>query len=162
MDEERVIEFLKSNGYKIIKLKDGLKNYKELTKYFISRASSVYKQDISYDEYTYAKTFVKQMSMNGNENDRLAISQCVYVIDTVFENFDWFPGFKFNSLKVFTINKNAWIVEKCYKKDKPMLRNNTGYTENEWIELEAEYQEAMKEDVDIKQIKQDLLNILES
>jgi hypothetical protein len=168
LDEPTAIKFLEDNDYYVYKMyniKKLPKNSVDLAKYFFSLARVVYGIDymsIKWKaEFSYSKTFIRQMSQNGNHKDKLAISQCKYVIDTVFNNLDVFEKYyKVNSLKIFAAEKSYWIVEKCFELDKEGIKGRTGYTEDEYNALYDEYEKATHIEPDKEKIKQELLKIL--
>ena len=168
LDEKTAIEFLEERDYYVYKFYDAKqlpKNSIELTKYFFSMARAKY--DIDYMsilwkvEFAYAKTFIKQMSQNGDYKDKLAISQCKYVIDSIFDNLDIFQKYyRVDSLKILAAEKSYWIIQKCYELDNQAINKRTGYTEEDWESLENAYEKATYKKPNIEKIKQELLNIL--
>ena len=168
LDEKTAIEFLEERDYYVYKFYDTTqlpKNSVQLAKYFISLARKIY--DIDYmsilwkTEFSYAKTFIKQMSQNGDYKDKQAIKQCKYVIDTVFDNLDLFGKYyRMDSLKILVAEKSYWIIEKCYELDKEGINKRTGYTEEDWSSLEREYEKQTYKKPNIEKIKQELIEIL--
>jgi len=168
LNEKMCIDFLEKHSYYVYKLYDIDKLPKdcvELTKYFFSLARIVY--DIPYEsilwkvEFAFAKTFIKQMSQDNNPKDKLAISQCKYVVDTVFNNLDLFEKYyRVDSLKIFAAEKNYWVIEKCAKLDGKGIRERTGYTQKDWDLLNREYENFTHESLDVEKIKLDLINML--
>lgn len=168
LDEKTAIAFLEDRDYYVYKMYDTKrlpKNCVDLAKYFFSIARSVY--DIDYMsilwkvEFSYAKTFIKQMSQNGNPKDKLAISQCKYVIDKIFDNLGLFEKYyRVDSLKIFAAEKNYWIIKTCFALDANGIKGRTGYTEKEWESLQTEYERATHIEPDKEKIKQELIKIL--
>jgi len=169
LDEETAIKFLEERNYYVYKMYDTErlpKNCVDLAKYFFSIARAVY--DIDYTtirwkvEFSYSKRFICQMSQNGNPKDKLAISQCKYVIDTVFNNLDIFEKYyRLDSLKIFAAEKNYWVIKKCFELDKEGIKGRTGYTESEFKTLYDEYEKATYIEPNKEKIKQELIKILE-
>lgn len=168
LDEPTAIKFLESRDYYVYKLYDTKrlpKNSLDLAKYFFSIARAVYGIDymeIKWKaESSYSKKFICQMSQNGNSKDKLAISQCKYVIDTVFDNLGVFEKYyRVDSLKIFAAKKSYWVIEKCFELDKEGIKGRTGYTENEFETLYDEYEKAIYVEPDKEKIKQELIEIL--
>lgn len=168
LDEKTAIAFLKDRGYYVCKIYDTTvspKNCVDLTKYFFSMAKKVY--DIDYKsilwkvEFSYAKLFIQQMSQEADFKDQLAINQCKYVIDVVFNNLDLFEKYyKIDSLKIFAAEKSYWIIEKCFSLDNEKIKQRTGYTESEYNSLYNTYEKAVYEKPDKEKIKQELIKIL--
>lgn len=168
LDEATAIKFLEERDYYVYKLYDIKKlpkNVIELTKYFFSIARAVYGIDymaIKWKaEFSYSKRFICQMSQNGNSKDKLAISQCKCIIDTVFNNLDVFEKYyRVDSLKIFAAVKSFWVIEKCFELDKEGIKGRTGYTENEFETLYDEYERATYVEPDKEKIKQELIKVL--
>lgn len=168
LDEPTAIKFLEDNDYYVYKMYDTKrlpKNCVDLAKYFFSIARSVYAIDYTSIlwkvEFSYAKTFIKQMSQDGNPKDKLAISQCKHVIDTVFGDLALFEKYyRVDSLKIFAAEKSYWIIKKCFELDKEGIRGRTGYTEKEWESLQAEYEKVTHIEPNREKIKQELIKIL--
>lgn len=168
LDEETAIKFLEEHDYYVYKMYDVKrlpKNCVDLAKYFFSIARGVY--DIEYTsilwkaEFSYAKTFIRQMSQEGNPKDKLAILQCKYVIDTVFGELELFEKYyRVDSLKIFAAEKSYWVIEKCFSLDKEGIKKRTGYTEKEYESLYNEYEKATYIKPDKEKIKQELIKIL--
>lgn len=168
LDEKTCIDFLEEKGYYIYKLYDIEKipqNCIELTKYFFSKVRVVY--DIDYTsilwkvEIKYAKNFIKQMSQNDNPIDKLAISKCKYIIDAVFDNIDFFGVYyRFDTLKILSAEGGYWIVEKCFSSDDNKIKERTGYTQSDWDSLYIEYEKSVRESLNVKKIKLELVNML--
>lgn len=168
LDEETAIKFLEERDYYVCKIYDVdrlPKNCVDLTKYFFSIARKVYNIDymsiLWRVEFSYAKTFIRQMSQNGNPKDKLAIKQCKYVIDTVFDNLELFEKYyRIDSLKIFAAEKSYWVIKKCFELDKQSIKKRTGYTEDEYNSLYDEYEKQTYIEPDKEKIKQELIKIL--
>jgi len=168
LDEETAIKFLEKHNYYVYKLYDIdklPKNCVELTKYFFNKARLVY--DIPYEsilwkvEFAFAKTFIKQMSAEFNPKDKLALSKCKYVIDSVFDNIDLFEiYYRFDTLKILAAANGSWIIEKCFSLDSNSIKNRTGYTQKDWDLLNMEYENFTRESLDVEKVKSDLISIL--
>ena len=168
LNEEDCIKFLEDKGYCVYKMFDTEKlplNCVELAKYFFSKFSNLY--DIDYRsllwkvEYKYAKIFISQMSYGNNPLDKLAISKCKYVIDTVFDNIDIFGVYyKFDTLKMLSADSGHWVVERCFSLDKNKINERTGYTDKDWNALYNEYEKQTYEKPDIEKVKAKLIDIL--
>jgi hypothetical protein len=168
LDEKTCIDFLEEKGYYVYKLYDIDKvpqNSIELTKYFFSKMRLIY--NIEYasilwkSEITYAKTFIKQMSHNSNPTDKLALSECKYIIDSVFDNIDLFGiYYRFDTLKILAAENGSWIIKKCFSLDSSSLKNRTGYTQKDWDLLNIEYENFTHESLDTEKVKSDLIDIL--
>ena len=168
LDEETAIKFLEERNYYVYKLYDIDKvpqNSTELTKYFFSKMRLIY--NIEYtsilwkSEITYAKTFIKQMSHNSNPIDKLALSKCKYIIDSVFDNIDLFGiYYRFDTLKILAAESGYWIIEKCFSLDSNNIKSRTGYTQKDWDLLNMEYENFTHEPLDVEKIKSDLISIL--
>lgn len=163
MNEETAIKFLESKGYTIEKLPYFfLKTHKDLAKYFYFKAYGTNKIPRKHIyEYAYATNFIKQMSENEDYKDKLAIHKCKWVIDIVFDHIDYFNTLNLNSINIFTLEKNDWIIEKCLSFDTDKIYMRTGYTEKEYNSLQEMYEENINETIKIEETKQELLELLE-
>jgi hypothetical protein len=168
LDEKTAIKFLEERDYYVYKMYDIKrlpKNSVDLAKYFFSIARAAYGIDymsIKWKaEFSYSKMFISQMSQKGNPRDKLAISQCKYIIDAVFSNLDIFEKYyRVDSLKIFAAEKSYWIIEKCFELDSAGIKNRTGYTQSDWDSLYSEYEKSVYNEPDKEKIKQELLKIL--
>ena len=164
LDEKTCIDFLEANGYYVYKVdsKSTLVTSKDLVKYFFSKFKAIDYSSILWKvEAHYASVFIKQMSHNGNEKDKVAMSQCKYVIDTIADNLDIFDKYyTFNSLKILAAKSGYWVIEKCFALDKNKINERTGYTSKEWDSLQRTYEQEVEEKQDLNKIKIELNKIL--
>lgn len=168
LDEKTCIDFLESKGYYTYKLFDTSMiptNPLELVKYFFSKFRSMYNIDymsiLWKSETHYAKNLIIQMSQTGSIKDKVAMSKCKYIIDTIYENIDIFDKYyKFNTLKMLAAESGYWVIEKCFSLDNNKINERTGYSQKEYDNLYGAYEKMVEEKVNLDKIKIELNKIL--
>ena len=159
-DEKSCISVLKDLGYTIIApIKDGTSDYKDITKYFYSLSNARYGVNLHEFnwrlEYMYTRTFIKQLSINGNVKDKAAIRQAKVIIDSVFDNIDEYERyFKIVSIRIFIHKSTVWVIKKVdqqLKMEKDLLQ---GWDEKTWRSYSVAYDHYLnKHEVDPKLLR---------
>ncbi len=118
---ESCIEYLRSNGYKVIKLPKysySVKSLKDLIDFFYSVLELKHPEYIVYyrngsSDMALAKLFVKSRIKISCISKKEAFNECAEIIRTIFNHEEEFKFKQKITFKILGQNKSVWITDKA-------------------------------------------------